>query len=304
MKNININSIRLDGGTQSRAEIHADTVAEYADALADGTEFPPIVVFYDGVDYWLGDGFHRVHAFRRAGRASISADVRVGTQSDAQLFSYGVNAGHGLRRSNADKRKAVEGALKHAISGEWSDNQIAKHCGVSHPFVGSVRSSLETVSSESSSERTYTTKHGTQATMKTGSIGGKKQEDKKAEPKQAKAEAKVEPTEQTHPEATNDDGPTLAELVDELQAENTRLTAEIKALTETDDQKAETIKWHRMYEHAMRQQADAMRSAASHQKDAKRLANQVRECCRALGLNDPRQLVPTVKKLAARREAA
>lgn len=101
-----------------------------------------------------------------------------------------------------------------------------------------------------------------------------------------------------------DESPTLAELVDELQAENTRLTAEIKALTETDDQKAETIKWHRMYEHAMRQQADAMRSAASHQKDAKRLANQVRECCRALGLNDPRQLVPTVKKLAARREAA
>ena len=101
-----------------------------------------------------------------------------------------------------------------------------------------------------------------------------------------------------------DESPTLAELVDELQAENTRLTAEIKALTETDDQKAETIKWHRMYEHAMRQQADAMRSAASHQKDAKRLANQVRECCRALGLNDPRQLVPTVKKLAARQEAA
>lgn len=101
-----------------------------------------------------------------------------------------------------------------------------------------------------------------------------------------------------------DEGPTLAELVDELQAENTRLTAEITALTEADDQKAETVKWHRMYEHAMRQQADAMRSAASHQKDAKRLANQVRECCRALGLNDPRQLVPTVKKLAARREAA
>lgn len=110
--------------------------------------------------------------------------------------------------------------------------------------------------------------------------------------------------EQPTPEPTNDDGPTLAELVDELQAENTRLTAEITALAESDDQKAETLKWHRMYEHAMRRQSEAERSAASHQKDAKRLANQVRECCRALGLNDPRQLVPTVKKLAARREAA
>lgn len=106
------------------------------------------------------------------------------------------------------------------------------------------------------------------------------------------------------PEPSNDDGPTLAELVDELQAENTRLTAEIVALAESDDQRAETLKWHRMYDHAMRRQSEAERSAASHQKDAKRLANQVRECCKALGLEDPRQLVPTVNKLAARREAA
>lgn len=110
--------------------------------------------------------------------------------------------------------------------------------------------------------------------------------------------------EQPTPEQANDDGPTMAELVDELQAENTRLTAEITALAESDDQKAETLKWHRMYEHAMRRQSEAERSAASHQKDAKRLANQVRECCKALGLADPRQLVPTVKKLAARQEAA
>ena len=110
--------------------------------------------------------------------------------------------------------------------------------------------------------------------------------------------------EQPTPEPANDDGPTLAELVDELQAENTRLTAEITALAESDDQKAETLKWHRMYEHAMRRQSEAERSAASHQKDAKRLANQVRECCKALCLADPRQLVPTVKKLAARQEVA
>lgn len=110
--------------------------------------------------------------------------------------------------------------------------------------------------------------------------------------------------EQPTPEQANDDGPTMAELVDELQAENTRLTAEITALAESGDQKAETLKWHRMYEHAMRRQSEAERSAASHQKDAKRLANQVRECCKALGLADPRQLVPTVKNLAARQEAA
>lgn len=41
--------------------------------------------------------------------------------------------------------------------------------------------------------------------------------------------------EQPTPEPANDDGPTLAELVDELQAENTRLMAEITALAESDD---------------------------------------------------------------------
>ena len=122
-------------------------------------------------------------------------------------------------------------------------------------------------------------------------------------PQMASRKASPRPAPEPEPESTNDDGPTLAELVDELQSENTRLIAEIKAL-EADDQKAETIKWHRMYEHAMRSQSDALRQANSHQKDAKRLGHQVQECCKALNLDDPRQLVPTVKKLAARREVA
>lgn len=105
-------------------------------------------------------------------------------------------------------------------------------------------------------------------------------------------------------EPANDDAPTLAELVDELQAENTRLTAEITALVDADDQKAETIKWHRMYDHAMRSQSEAMAKAAAQQKEAKRLGNIVRECCRVLNLDDPRLLLAEVKKLASRVEAA
>lgn len=161
MKAINLAAIRLDGDTQSRAEINNDAVSDYVDAIKDGAEFPPIVVFFDGATYWLGDGFHRVHAFRTAGRASINADVRDGTQADAQLFSYGANKGHGLRRSNADKRKAVLGTLNHPATKDWSDNQIAKHCGVHHSTVGDARRSLADSASEKSAERTYTTKHGT-----------------------------------------------------------------------------------------------------------------------------------------------
>lgn len=54
-----------------------------------------------------------------------------------------------------------------ALVPDWSDRAIAKHVGVSHPFVAAERRSLVTVTSEESAERTYTTKHGTQATMDT-----------------------------------------------------------------------------------------------------------------------------------------
>lgn len=305
MKNINIKSIRIDGGTQSRAEIHGDTVAEYAEAVKNGANFPPVVVFFDGVDYWLGDGFHRYHGFTQAGKASIPAEVRDGSQRDAVLFSLGANATHGLKRTNADKRKAVEVALAHTEFGQWSDRQLAEACGVSVTFVGSIRRP-EVAAKQAENKNKSEAKKSEQKTEKP---------EKNTKEERPQSDHGCSPTTPIQPvgtltggaepqDATNDDGPTLAELVDELQAENTRLTAEITALAESDDQKAETLKWHRMYEHAMRRQSEAERSAASHQKDAKRLANQVRECCKALGLADPRQLVPTVKKLAARQEAA
>ena len=42
-----IESIRIDGGTQSRVRIDPETVADYADAMQGGAEFPPVIVYYD-----------------------------------------------------------------------------------------------------------------------------------------------------------------------------------------------------------------------------------------------------------------
>ena len=114
-QSINLRSIRIDGGTQSRAELNHATVDEYSEAMAEGDTFPPIVVFFDGSSYWLADGFHRYFGADHAGMTEIQAEVLHGTQQDAQLFSFSVNAAHGLRRTNADKRKAVMGALQHPV---------------------------------------------------------------------------------------------------------------------------------------------------------------------------------------------
>lgn len=136
MKNVNINAIRIDGGTQARASLNESIVAEYADNLA---ALPPIILFYDGSDYWLADGFHRYHAYRRANKASIAAGVREGTCQDAKLFAAGANGDHGLRRTNEDKRRAVEMVLGIADCDGWSDTKIANHCAVSVPFVSAIR---------------------------------------------------------------------------------------------------------------------------------------------------------------------
>lgn len=142
---VSISEIALDGGTQPRGALCERTVGDYAEALAEGAEFPPIGVVYDGEQYWLWDGYHRTHAHIRLGREEIDAVVRQGTQEDAIILSCGANAEpRGLRRTNADKRRAVERLLRVPGWAERSSRAVADACGVTHPLVESVRSEVET----------------------------------------------------------------------------------------------------------------------------------------------------------------
>lgn len=137
-----IAKLRRDGGTQPRAQLYGEVVAEYAEDMKQDAEFPPVTVFFDGEEYWLADGFHRVSAKELIGETGILSDVRPGTQRDAVLYAAGANATHGLRRTNADKRRAVERLLHDFEWSLWSDNAVAKKCGVSHSFVGKMRNEL------------------------------------------------------------------------------------------------------------------------------------------------------------------
>ena len=168
---IELSKIRIDGGTQQREQLNEDVVAEYAEAMKSGAKFPAVTVFYDGAVYWLADGFHRFFAAKSAGLSKIAENVIPGTSRDARLFSFGVNADHGLRRTNADKRKIVLAMLEDTEWSGWSDNAIAKACHVSHTFVSNLRHVTCNVASEKPTEKTYTTKHGTTATMDTANIG-------------------------------------------------------------------------------------------------------------------------------------
>lgn len=134
---LELNKIKIDGNTQSRVALSETVVDEYTQAMLDGVEFPPVVVFYDGSNYWLADGFHRYFAARKAGKTTILESINKGTINDAKLYSSGANSNHGLMRTNADKRNAVK--MTAELCPDWSDRQIAKHCGVSVSLVGAVR---------------------------------------------------------------------------------------------------------------------------------------------------------------------
>ena len=65
------------------------------------------------------------------------------TNWQQKLTPIGVNRDHALKRSNADKRRCVEIALKEF--GGMSDRAIAEMCGVTQPFVGKIRCQVITV---------------------------------------------------------------------------------------------------------------------------------------------------------------
>jgi hypothetical protein len=144
-----VDRIKIDGGTQMRAGLDEATVSEYADFFRESRQwgdFPPVVLYHDGADYWLADGFHRVAAWQHAGNAlmgaKIPAEVRSGTRRDAILHAAGANANHGLRRTNADKRRAVKVMLRDEEWAKWSDAEIARRCAVDPKTVGNLRREL------------------------------------------------------------------------------------------------------------------------------------------------------------------
>ncbi|RSC31228.1 hypothetical protein EGT36_21380 [Agrobacterium sp. FDAARGOS_525] len=170
MSILKLSQIRTDGGTQSRATLNDHVADEYAELMRAGTVFPPLVVFYDGSDYWLADGFHRYEALHLAELNEVDVDVRQGARRDAILYSVGANASHGLRRTNEDKRRAVSTLLQDAEWSKWSDREIARRAGVHHEMVGKLRTDVSGGNRQIETVRTVE-RNGTTYQQNTAAIG-------------------------------------------------------------------------------------------------------------------------------------
>lgn len=125
---IKIASIEMDTSIQCRAMIDTALVNEYAERMTEGDKFPPVVLFGTAAHCWIGDGWHRVTAAQQMGFINIPAELKNGGRTDALKCALSANAAHGIRRTNADKRRCVNVAI--AEFGTLSSTTIAKMCGV------------------------------------------------------------------------------------------------------------------------------------------------------------------------------
>lgn len=137
---VKLSVISFDAGTQVRAALNEQVVSQYADRMTEGDVFPPIVLFHDGTQHYLADGFHRALAATRINWREIEADVRPGTKTDALWFALGANKTHPWQMTQADKRHAILLAIQ--TWPEKSINQIAEQIGVNQRYASGIKTEV------------------------------------------------------------------------------------------------------------------------------------------------------------------
>jgi uncharacterized protein (UPF0179 family) len=198
LHNLDLTQIRRSPVCQQREYLDLKVVEEYKEVFLSGQKLPSVKVIYDGEFYWLYDGFHTTQAAIEANLNSLRAEVSEGSFRDAILASVGVNAYHGLRRSNQTKRNAVMVLLQDEEWCMWSNREIARRCKVSESLVREIKkeqkisntkndtkiitafkrsdntkddNSIMTVNVDSDNPKTYKDKYGNLSKMNVNNIG-------------------------------------------------------------------------------------------------------------------------------------
>jgi len=198
-----LEKIRIDGDTQARAKLNENVVAEYAAHMRDGDTFPPLIVFFDGTDYWLADGFHRYFAYKQHGTLDVEVEIKEGTKDDALLYASGAAARRGLPLTHQDLKCIIKRMSEHPERSQWTNTMIGKHVGCSSMTVGRIKRELEKESAPTSTTKKYKDKDGKEKTVNTAKLATNKP--KEPEPK---------------PEPEDDE---LGDIVAQLEEENKKL---------------------------------------------------------------------------------
>ncbi len=139
LKRMKISALRRESQFQARLAVSREVIANYAAVMKAGARFPaPLVYKFEG-EYWVVDGFHTIAAAELAGLQHIEVLVCEGSRRDALLAAASANASHGLQRTTADKRRAIQMLLEDEEWRRWSDTEIARRVGVTDKTVAAVR---------------------------------------------------------------------------------------------------------------------------------------------------------------------
>ncbi|MFZ8785360.1 helix-turn-helix domain-containing protein [Thermocrinis sp.] len=106
---IKISQIEVIQGLLPRLHTHTieEKVEEYKEAMSEGEQFPPIVVWDKGNGiYWLIDGMHRLLALKRLGKDTIKAEVvELADELEARILAIEKNMLHGIPLSREEKKE-------------------------------------------------------------------------------------------------------------------------------------------------------------------------------------------------------
>ena len=97
---------------QVRQHLDDATISRYANALAEGRTMPPVKVAAVNGALIVVDGWHRLAAHERRGRAEVEAEIVEATISDAQWMAAAANLTHGLPLRKAEIRTAFRAMIK------------------------------------------------------------------------------------------------------------------------------------------------------------------------------------------------
>jgi ParB/RepB/Spo0J family partition protein len=144
-KQIRVRKIKVDQNINPRIALDNEYAEELAELINEKHKLDPVIVYKDPKSkvLYLVDGFHRLEAHKNAGKDKIPCKVAKGSYKDAYIAACAANATHGKQLTTKEKRRIVSRILQDKSTNSWTDSRIAKHCGVSQPFVSNVRHDLE-----------------------------------------------------------------------------------------------------------------------------------------------------------------
>jgi len=129
---LHVDNIEATAATQVRVRLDRGVIDQYTDDIQNGAVMPPVDVYREenSERNILADGFHRHRAYINAEHKEMWCWIYPGGTHEALIHALGSNAEHGHRRSRADKRHAVEMALKDPELGALTMKEIADVCRV------------------------------------------------------------------------------------------------------------------------------------------------------------------------------